>query len=319
MFCFQNNFPLPDVPHVPFSRNAVREKQTNKPITFFGKSAGASHGAKTPDPDGPPGSPVPEEIDLVGDGRKADDEEVAPLAHGAEMQLDVDDESEAGDHSFSGGGGNDVTLSPTLSPSPKKRGEEEVSTDGVLTTTSKGNEGSFDCEGLTPNVPQPLVKTYPMTLHVASTGQQTPPGEVRVGRQGSSLFAVPTSARGFERPGCTKTVDQRGGTCAPCAGIAHKQAYRGENMQVVCSAFAWCWEAGPALCLRRFKRLLTRSFCISPRFVCDGISVRVWLNGLAKKRRTKLLNIFGMHSLPRSKLKIGGSNGNNTRRATGFQ
>ena len=71
------------------------------------------------------------------------------------------------------------------------------------------------CAGLRPAVREPVLQTYPSTLH-GIIGNQGMSWEARINLNRVSLHAVPTVSRGILSPGCAGTVEQPGDTCAPC-------------------------------------------------------------------------------------------------------
>ena len=73
------------------------------------------------------------------------------------------------------------------------------------------------CAGLRPAVREPVLHHYPSTLH--GIGNQGVSSEARINLNRVSLQAVPTASRGILSPGCAETVEQPGGTCAPCLDI----------------------------------------------------------------------------------------------------
>ena len=78
--------------------------------------------------------------------------------------------------------------------------------------------------GLCPAVREPVLQHYPSTLQ--GIGNQGVSWEARVNLNRVSLHAVPTASRGILSPGCAGTVEQPGGTCAPCLDIKGTKAYR---------------------------------------------------------------------------------------------
>lgn len=87
-------------------------------------------------------------------------------------------------------------------------------------------ENPNPCAGLSPEVSDPSVRNYPATLHGVVT--QRVSWEARIGAGRLSLHAVASTVGGVQRPGCSVTVDQSGGTCDACAAVKFTQAYRGE-------------------------------------------------------------------------------------------
>ena len=81
------------------------------------------------------------------------------------------------------------------------------------------------CAGLRPAVREPVLQNYPSTLH-GIIGNQGVSWEARINLNRVSLHAVPTVSRGILSPGCAGTVEQRGGTCAPCLDIKGTEASR---------------------------------------------------------------------------------------------
>ena len=80
------------------------------------------------------------------------------------------------------------------------------------------------CAGLRPAVREPVLQHYPSTLH--GIGNQGVSWEARINLNRVSLHAVPTASRDTLSPGCAGTVEQPGGTCAPCLDIKGTKAYR---------------------------------------------------------------------------------------------
>ena len=70
------------------------------------------------------------------------------------------------------------------------------------------------CAALRPAVREPVLQHYSSTLH--GIGNQRVSWEARINLNRVSLPAVPTASRGKLSPGCAGTVEQPGGTCAPC-------------------------------------------------------------------------------------------------------
>ena len=104
--------------------------------------------------------------------------------------------------------------------------------DGVFSDAADGS-GPADrtlvrapiyCAGLRPAVREPVLQHYPSTLH--GIGNQGVSWEARINLNRVSLHAVPTASHGILSPGCAGTVEQPGGTCAPCLDIKGTTAYR---------------------------------------------------------------------------------------------
>ena len=107
-----------------------------------------------------------------------------------------------------------------------------IDTDGVFSDSACGS-GSADrtlahapiyCAGLRPVVREPVLQHYPSTLH--DIGNQGRSWKARINLDRVCLHAVPTASRGILSPGCAGTVEQPGGTCAPCLDIKGTKAYR---------------------------------------------------------------------------------------------
>ena len=87
--------------------------------------------------------------------------------------------------------------------------------------------------GLRSAVREPVLQHYPSNLH--GIGNQGVSSEARINLNRVSLHAVPTASCGILSPGCAGTVEQPGGTCAPCLDIKGTKAYR-----------VWCSSAALA-------------------------------------------------------------------------
>ena len=107
-----------------------------------------------------------------------------------------------------------------------------IDMDGVFSEAADGG-GSADrtlvhapihCAELRPAVWEPVLQHYPSTLH--GIGNQEVSWEARINLNRVSLHVVPTASRGISSPGCAGTVEQPGGTCAPCLDISGTKAYR---------------------------------------------------------------------------------------------
>ena len=107
-----------------------------------------------------------------------------------------------------------------------------IGMDGVFSDAADGS-GPVDrtlvhapiyCAGLHPAVQEPVLQHYPSTLH--GIGNQGVSWEARITLNRVSLHAVPTASRGILSPGCAGTVEQPGGTCAPCVDIKGTKTYR---------------------------------------------------------------------------------------------
>lgn len=105
-----------------------------------------------------------------------------------------------------------------------------IDMDGVFSDTADGS-GPADrtvvhapiyCVGLFPAVREPVLQHYPTTLH--GIGNQGVTWEARTHPNRVSLHAEPTAPRGILSPGCAGTVEQPGGTCAPCLDIKGTKA-----------------------------------------------------------------------------------------------
>ena len=80
------------------------------------------------------------------------------------------------------------------------------------------------CAGLRPAVREPVLQYFPSTLH--GIGNQGVSWEARINMNPVSLHAVPTASCGIFSLCCAGTVEQPGGTCAPCLDIKGTKAYR---------------------------------------------------------------------------------------------
>ena len=107
-----------------------------------------------------------------------------------------------------------------------------IDMDGVFSDAADGS-GPADrtlvhapiyCAGLRPAVREPVLQYYPSTLR--GIGNQGVSWEARINLNRVSLHAVPTASGSTLRPGCAGTVEQPGGTCAPCLDIKGTKAYR---------------------------------------------------------------------------------------------
>ena len=107
-----------------------------------------------------------------------------------------------------------------------------IDTDGVFSDAADGS-GPVDrtlvhapiyCAGFRPAVREPVLQQYPSTLH--GIGNQGVSWEARINLNRESLHAVPTASRAILSPGCARTVEQPGDTCAPCLDTKGTKAYR---------------------------------------------------------------------------------------------
>ena len=107
-----------------------------------------------------------------------------------------------------------------------------IGMDGVFSDAA-GGSGPADrtlvhapiyCAGLLPAVREPVLQHYPSTLH--GIGNQGVSWEAGINLNRVSLHAVPTAFRGILRPGCADSVEQPGGTWAPCLDTKGTNAYR---------------------------------------------------------------------------------------------
>ena len=111
--------------------------------------------------------------------------------------------------------------------------------DGVFSDAADGSDladrtlvhAFIYCAGLRPAVREPVLQHYPSTLY--GIGNQGVSWEARINLNRVSLYAVQTASRGILSPSCAGTVEQPGGTCAPCLDIKGTGAYR-----VSCSSTA---------------------------------------------------------------------------------
>ena len=114
-----------------------------------------------------------------------------------------------------------------------------IDMDGVSSNAADGSSPAdrtlvhapIYCAGLRPAVREPVLQHYPSTLQ--GIGNQGMSWEARINLNRVSLHAVPTASRGILSPGYAGTVEQPGGTCAPCLDIKGTEASR-----VSCSSAA---------------------------------------------------------------------------------
>lgn len=119
-------------------------------------------------------------------------------------------------------------VSPPSLGGPKV--DDDSSTEAILSATTNSvlrAETSYPCTGLSPDVPEPRVRNYPVTLH--SVASQRLPWETRVRAGRLSLHAVESTTAGAQARGCTTMVDQPGDTCDACCAVKFSRAYRGET------------------------------------------------------------------------------------------
>ena len=81
------------------------------------------------------------------------------------------------------------------------------------------------CAGLRPAIRDPVLQHYPSTLQ--GIDNQGVSWEARINLNRVSLHAVPTVYRGTLSSGCAGTVEQPGGTCAPCLDIKGHECLQG--------------------------------------------------------------------------------------------
>lgn len=159
---------------------------------------------------------------VTGKQSPVTDESFAPVAAG--KQSPAMDESKKDDDSDCG----DVEM--ITPPSGAGPGADNGSGAGgrssATTSTPRVAIPSY-CVGFAPDVPAPLVRNYPATVH--SVRDQNVPWEARIRGGIVSLHAVPSRRRGFSTPGCALTVDQDGETCVQCSDIQYLQPYKGET------------------------------------------------------------------------------------------
>ena len=81
------------------------------------------------------------------------------------------------------------------------------------------------CAGLRPAIREPVLQHYPSSLQgIANQGVSWEP---RINLNRVSLHAVPTVSRGTLSSGCAGTVEQPGGSCAPCLDIKGHEGLQG--------------------------------------------------------------------------------------------
>ncbi|CAN0590266.1 unnamed protein product, partial [Laminaria digitata] len=75
-----------------------------------------------------------------------------------------------------------------------------------------------------PDVSEPAVKIYPVTLH--GVANQHLSWETRIGAGRLSLHAVESATANIQTRGCAMTVNQPGGTCDACVNLRFTRQYR---------------------------------------------------------------------------------------------
>ena len=96
-------------------------------------------------------------------------------------------------------------------------------------TNTPSVETPHYCAGTAPEVREPVLQHYHLTVHGIGSQATAVAWEVRVRKNRIALHALATTSRGIFSPGCTVTVEQPGQTCRPCTEIKYGKAYRGES------------------------------------------------------------------------------------------
>ena len=96
-------------------------------------------------------------------------------------------------------------------------------------TNTPSVETPHYCVETAPEVREPVLQYYPLTVHGIISQATAVAWEVRVRKTRIALHALATTSRVIFSPGCTVTVEQPGQTCRPCTEIKYGKAYRGES------------------------------------------------------------------------------------------